>query len=126
MLKTSWERWPVAPRLTDMTAARRSPLAATVAVLITLLVVLMPASAAAAAMPSTGQLLGKPISHHLAIPAVLRAESATPDLHADATLVAAALLGLALLGWACRRTADTPAYRIAVSAPGSRDPPEPR
>jgi hypothetical protein len=108
-----------------MTAARRSPLAASAAVLITLLVVLMPASAAVA-MPSTGQLLGKPISHHLAIPAVLRAESASQDLHADATLVAAALLGLALLGWACRRTATLPACRIAVSAPGSRDPPGPR
>jgi hypothetical protein len=125
MLKTTRERWPVGPRHTGMTAARRSPLAATVAVLITLLVVMMPASAAVA-LPSAGQLLGKPVAHHLSIPAVLRAESATQDVHADAVLAAAALLGLALLGWACRRTVDTPTCRVALSAPGSRDPPRPR
>jgi len=108
-----------------MTAARRSPLAATVTVLMTLLVVLMPASAAVR-LPSTDQLLGKPAAHHLSIPAVLRAESASQDLHADAGLAAAALLGLALLGWACRRTAATPARRLVPAVPGSRAPPESR
>lgn len=105
-----------------MTPARRSPLAATVALLITVLVVLMPASAAVA-LPSTGQLLGKPIAHHLTIPAVLRAEPAIQDLQSDAALAATTLLGLALLGRAGRRTADTPTCRIAPATPGSRDPP---
>ena len=102
-----------------MTAARRSPLAASAAVLITLLVVLMPASAAVA-MPSAGQLLGKPVSHHLAMPAVLRAESATQDLHADATLVAAALLGLApaWLGLPSdRSSAGLPNCRVGARQP---------
>lgn len=88
----------------------------------TLLVVLMPASAAVT-LPSTDQLLGKPAAHHVSIPAVLRAETASQDLHADAALAAAALLGLALLGWACRRTPGTPARRVVRSAPGSRAPP---
>jgi hypothetical protein len=122
MLRTTRERGPVAPRLTGMTAARRNPLAATFAVLITLLVVLMPASAAVS-LPSTAQLLGEPAAHHLSISAVLRAESSTPDLHLDAAPAAAALIGLALLGWACRRTAGTPARRVIPSAPGSRAPP---
>jgi hypothetical protein len=125
MLKTAQERLRAAPRPTGMTTAQRRPLAATVAVLITLLVALVPASAAVA-LPSTGQLLGTATSHHLSVPAVLRAESATPDLHLDAALDAAALLGLALLGWAARRTGGAPARRLALSAPGSRDPPRSR
>ncbi|MFL6161398.1 MAG: hypothetical protein ACJ74U_04140 [Jatrophihabitantaceae bacterium] len=108
-----------------MTAARRSPLAAVVAVLIVLLVGLLPSSAAAD-LPSTGSALGGVVHHHLALPGIVRAESVTAHLYSDVALDTAMVAALALLGWAARRCRGVPALAMASRAPGSRDPPRVR
>ena len=103
-------------------AARRRPLASSVALLIVLLVGLLPASVEAVGTPA-GPVLGAVVHHHLTMPGMIRAEAATHNLHADATLYTAVVAGLMLLAWAVRRRTHTALVPVAPRTPGSRDPP---
>jgi len=102
--------------------ARRRPLASSVALLIVLLVGVLPASAAAVGLP-TGPVLGAVRHHHVTMPGIVRAETVTQDLHAEAALQTAALAGLALLAWAARRPVKLAAQPAMLPVPGGRDPP---
>jgi hypothetical protein len=102
--------------------ARRRPLASSVALLIVLLVGLLPSSIEAIGTPA-GPVLGAVVHHHLTMPGLVRAETATHDLHADAALYTTVVAGLMLLAWAARRPTHTVLVPVAPRTPGSRDPP---
>ena len=102
--------------------ARRRPLLAAATLLAALLVALLPSSAAALG-PVAHTSLGQLTHHHLAVPAILRAEAVVHELQPATTLWASTLTGLGLLGWVRFRARRVDVRPIARPIPAGRGPP---